>query len=89
MNLASGLAIFFVIWWLSLFLVLPIGIRSQHETGTIEPGTEPGAPVRSHILRRLAMTTLLAGLFFTLFYAVVTSGMTLDDIPFFRPPSDR
>ena len=40
----TGIAIFFLIWWLALFAVLPWGIRSQHEEGEITPGTDPGAP---------------------------------------------
>ncbi len=47
MNLASAIAIYFIIWWLVLFLVLPFGIRNAHETGeTVEEGNEPGAPVK-------------------------------------------
>ena len=46
MNLASAIAIYFIIWWLMLFLVLPFGIRNAHDTGdTVEEGNEPGAPV--------------------------------------------
>ncbi len=33
MSLASALAIYFIIWWLVLFLVLPFGIRNAHESG--------------------------------------------------------
>ena len=38
------LAIYFIMWWLVFFAVLPWGIRSQHEHGDIVPGTDPGAP---------------------------------------------
>ena len=30
-DLDHRLAIYFLIWWLTLFAVLPFGIRSQHE----------------------------------------------------------
>jgi GTP-binding protein Era len=39
-----GCAIFFLIWWVVLFAVLPWGVRSQHEGGEVVPGTDPGAP---------------------------------------------
>jgi predicted secreted protein len=64
MSLLPWVAIYFVIWWLCLFLVLPFGIRSQHETGEISPGTEAGAPHRPHLFRRAAATTLLAAIIF-------------------------
>ena len=31
MSLLSSAAIFFVIWWVVLFAVLPFGVKSQHE----------------------------------------------------------
>jgi predicted secreted protein len=44
MNLASAIAIYFIIWWLVLFLVLPFGIRNAHETGeAVEAGMSRGA----------------------------------------------
>ena len=64
MSLLGGIAIYFVIWWLCLFVTLPWGIRSQHETGAVEPGTDPGAPLRPLLLRRAMATTLLATVIF-------------------------
>lgn len=84
-GLSSAIAIFFVIWWLSLFLVLPFGIRSQVESGEIEPGTEPGAPSVSNIGRRLIYTTVLAVVFFAIFVGVMNSGLTLDMFPGPKP----
>ena len=54
MSLLPSVAIFFVIWWLCLFVVLPFGVKSQHEAGEVTPGTEAGAPHRPHLLRRAA-----------------------------------
>ena len=39
-------AIYFIMWWIVLFAVLPWGVRSQTEHGEeVPPGTDPGAPV--------------------------------------------
>jgi len=81
MSLLPWIAIFFVIWWLCLFLVLPFGVRSQHEAGEIAPGTEVGAPHRPHLLRRAAATTLLAAIIFAgvyLYFGVYDK--TLEDL---------
>ena len=40
MTLATAIAIYFIIWWVVLFAVLPFGVRSQEESGAVEPGTE-------------------------------------------------
>ena len=66
MNWFTGIATFMILWWLSLFIVLPIGVRGQAEEGTIEEGTEPGAPVRSNMIRNVIWATGLAILFFLL-----------------------
>ena len=60
MPLVSLVAIYFVVWWLCLFLVLPFGVKSQTEVGAAVPGTEPGAPWRAHIWKKLLATTLLS-----------------------------
>ena len=62
MGWFSYLAIYFVIWWLCLFTVLPFGIRSQEETGDIVRGSERGAPIVPRIWIRLAVTTVLAAI---------------------------
>ncbi|MEM7730330.1 MAG: DUF1467 family protein [Pseudomonadota bacterium] len=74
MNWFTGLATFLILWWLSLFIVLPIGIRGQAETESVEHGTEPGAPVKPDMWKRMLWTTLLAIIFFALTWLVVTGG---------------
>lgn len=60
MVFGTWLAIYFIVWWLTLFVVLPFGVRSQHEAGEVTPGSEPGAPAKMNTLRIFGMTTLVA-----------------------------
>jgi len=60
MQIGSIIAIFFVVWWLSLVAVIPIGNRSQAEAGEVVAGTEPGAPVVPRLVLKLLLATLLA-----------------------------
>ncbi len=60
MTVTTALAIFFLIWWVTLFAVLPWGVRSQHEGGDMVPGTDPGAPTSFRIGRKLLWTTVVA-----------------------------
>jgi predicted secreted protein len=62
------LAIYFIIWWLVLFTVLPWGIRSQHEHGDVVPGTDPGAPALTGMRIKLVWTTAIASVIFAAFY---------------------
>jgi predicted secreted protein len=61
-TISTGFAIYFVVWWVTLFVTLPFGVRSQHEDGGGSPGTDPGAPVASLMGRKLIWTTLLSAL---------------------------
>jgi predicted secreted protein len=59
-SMGTAAAIFFLIWWVVLFAVLPWGVRSQHEDGDMTPGTDPGAPALPRLGRKLAWTTFIA-----------------------------
>jgi predicted secreted protein len=70
MPLTTGVAIFFLIWWVVLFAVLPWGIRSQDEHGEVAPGTDPGAPAIPNLGRKLIWTTLVSVVVFAGCYVV-------------------
>jgi len=50
--------------------VLPFGARSQHETGDIAPGTDPGAPVAPRRAGKAIWTTLIPVVVFAALVAV-------------------
>jgi predicted secreted protein len=81
LSLTTALAIYFLIWWVVLFAVLPFGVRSQHESGEVVAGSDPGAPATPRLRIKLIWTTGVATLVFGLFYtAYVTRIVTLDDL---------
>ena len=55
-----AVAVFFTIWWILLFAVLPFGVQSQHETAEIVPGSDPGAPVTPRLVAKALWTTGLS-----------------------------
>ena len=68
MSWTTIAALYVVIWWITLFAILPFGVRSQHEGADMAPGTDPGAPVLPRIKAKLLWTTLVASVIFGLFY---------------------
>jgi len=71
MPLTTAFAIFFLIWWVVLFAVLPWGVRSQHEDEDgMAPGTDPGAPTIPHLGRKLLWTTFVSAVIFAGCYVV-------------------
>jgi predicted secreted protein len=66
MSISSSIAIFFVLWWIVLFAVLPFGVRSQIEDGEAVPGSDPGAPVLPRMAKKLIWTTVLSLVIFAI-----------------------
>lgn len=59
-SIGTSIAIYFVIWWVVLFAVLPFRVRSQVEAGAIEAGSDPGAPHQAHLLWYALVTSSIA-----------------------------
>jgi predicted secreted protein len=57
-ELARGVFVYLLIWWMALFIVLPIGTRPVDAAA--EDGGWRGAPERPLILRKVVGTTILA-----------------------------
>jgi predicted secreted protein len=62
MNWPLGIALYFTIWWVVLFAVLPFGVRSQHEDGDMPEGTDPGAPVAPRMGIKVLWTTVVSAI---------------------------
>ena len=75
MSATTAIAIYFLIWWITLFAVLPFGVRRQDEDGAIAPGTDPGAPALPRLGLKLLWTTLVASVIFGLCYVVYATGL--------------
>ena len=73
-SIATGFAIYFVLWWVTLFVTLPFGVRSQHEDGEGAPGTDPGAPVATQMGRKLIWTTLISAVVYGLAMLAYSAG---------------
>ena len=86
MKLQSALAIYLLFWTLTLFAVLPFGVRTPDEDGSdAVPGQASSAPSNPMIAKKLLWTTLISGLLFGLFMANYIEGwIGVDDVPFWR-----
>lgn len=91
MQLTSIVAIFFLCWFLSLFFVLPFYAKTAREAGEeVEQGHAESAPHRFPAGRIALRTTILAAIFFGLFYANYVYGwIGTDFLDFIKPESMR
>lgn len=60
MSVSLAIAAYIVIWWVVLFAVLPIGVRTQIEDGEVVPGSVRSAPARPHLLKKALLTSAIA-----------------------------
>lgn len=82
MSVGAVVAIYFIVWWIVLFAVLPWGVRSQADAQRVAPGTDPGAPHRPLLLRKMLATTILAAVVTAAVIYLLTSGVvSLEDFP--------
>ena len=70
-------AIYFIVWWMCLFAVLPIGIRTQHDSGEVVQGTSAGAPVNPRFGFVVALNTIVA----TAVFAMLLVALRLNWVP--------
>lgn len=82
MKLTSILAIYFLFWIMSAFLVMPFGIRSHDDDNAeLIPGQVSSAPVNFNAKRIAQRATVLSVVLFGLYYANFVNGwITVDDI---------
>ena len=82
MSWGSALAVYFIIWWTTLFISLPFRMRSQVELDDVVEGSEPGAPANPELVRRMLWNTVLATIVFGLFYFVFyVLDVSVGDLP--------
>lgn len=75
MNLTGGIVLFAVLWFLTLFIVVLIGQRSQQDAGEVVPGTPAGAPADLRLRGKLIWTTVITAIIWAGIAWVIFSGI--------------
>ncbi len=85
MSVLSAIVLLAVVWFMVLFVVLPIRLETQGDTGESVDGTHAGSPASSFSMRRkLKVTTFWALLAWALIASVMLwGGITVRDIDVF------
>jgi len=74
-------AVYFVVWWIVIFLVLPFGVRTQDEAGEVTLGTTASAPVRPRLVRVAIATTIVSAIIVFVFWVLAdVYGVTLETV---------
>lgn len=90
MSFGAGMAIYVIFWWLTLFAVLPFGVKPHEDPSECNAGTRGSAPENPHMKVKLLTTTGISLVIFAAFYwTMMYSGLTLADIPLFPTFNER
>jgi len=73
MEPVNAILIYILIWWVTLFAVLPLDIRGQAEENDVVPGSEPGAPVKAGMKKKLIITTIVSFFLFGIAYFMIVN----------------
>ena len=86
MRFGSALAIYVLFWTMSLFLVLPFGVRTSEEQGEQRgAGHAESAPHSFNLLTAAKRATVVSAILFGLFYANWVYGwLTVDMLDWSR-----
>jgi predicted secreted protein len=70
MGWVTGIILYVIIWWITLFAVLPLWVTPAEPD---DLGHAAGAPQRPHLLRKMALATVVSGLIWVAVYLVIRS----------------
>ncbi|MZR12318.1 DUF1467 family protein [Maritimibacter sp. DP07] len=80
MSITGGAVLFVVIWFMTMFIVLPIQLRTQGEDGEVVPGTHEGAPSDFKLGRTMWIATLWALPIWIVCAGIIISGVITVDM---------
>lgn len=71
MTLFTGIIVYLLVWWVTLFVVLPWGVRQEEP----EEGHQRGAPANPRIWRKFLINTGLAFLVWLVIFGLVEADL--------------
>jgi len=70
MSWLTSLVVYFLIWWVVLFAVLPWGVRREENP---QAGHDPGAPAKTYLWIKIGATSLVSAILWLVAYWLITS----------------
>lgn len=87
MTIPAALVLYATIWFLCLFVALPIRVRTQGEAGDVVPGTPESAPADPMIRTKMIWTTVVATVIWAAVAGVILfGGLSVQDLDLWRRP---
>lgn len=74
MSITSAFVLFAVLWFLVLFVTLPVRLRTQGDEGEVVPGTHASAPANFNVKRTMLIVTAIAFVLWVIVAGIILSG---------------
>ncbi|MBJ3762676.1 DUF1467 family protein [Maribius pontilimi] len=85
MSITSAIVLFAVIWFMVLFVLLPVGLSTQGDEGRVLKGTHAGSPARTDMWRKARQVTVISVVLWALIAGVIQfGGISVRDIDWFQ-----
>jgi predicted secreted protein len=68
MDFMTTFFIYLLVWWVTIFTVLPLGVERNSETGK---GHDAGAPVRPDLKKKLILNSILSAVIVLVIWLLV------------------
>ena len=70
MDVVSGVVVYLLMWWWVFLMSLPFGVRTVEDP---QAGHAPSAPARPMLWRKMAVTTVIAGVLTAIINWIIAS----------------
>ncbi len=85
MNPVAAVILYLIVWFMCLFIILPLRLTSQKEAGERVPGTPASAPVDPMLKKKFIWVTIVAtGVWLVIVATIISHVITLEDIDVFN-----
>lgn len=74
MSITSAIVLYVVIWFITMFVTLPFGLRTQGEDGHVVHGTQQSAPADFRLKKTVIRVTLIATALWIVIAGIIVSG---------------
>lgn len=72
MDFLTALFIYFLIWWLTIFAVLPLGVQRDDSP---QAGNDAGAPKNADLKKKIILNTIISAVILAIIWGLTEAGV--------------
>ena len=85
MTITAAIVLFAIIWFMVLFICLPLKVKTQGDSGKVVPGTPESAPENGDLKNKILLVTAVTGVLWVISFSIIVSEIIkIEDIDIFN-----